>query len=411
MRGDACVDGACRVGRAPTEVCANGIDDDCNGIADDFEVCDVVRFEDWAEDVEVADGLAYVGVQQAGLRVVELNPHSGPEEKGFYDPDFCPGRLDSVEFWVDDVEVDVERGLAHLASGPCGLVIVNVVNPEEDPFLVAVFDTEGWTEDARAVGDLVYLADFNGGLLILDVSEPSNPISLGGIGFADSSFGGAIDVEVIGFVAYVATTRGLRIVDVTNPRTPVLIGAVDTNPTTGPAQDVELAEGIERTYAFLASWQDGVVILDVTDPAAPVEQCTIESLAQSFEVTVAGQRAFIADGMIIAEGGAATDGLRIFDVSSAQCDDEMQSFQTVGFAWDLEVAEVEIEGSTSTTAHIAFGEDPFGMQMGGVEIVHVSAMRVSAAATRVPIPEPSRVLLITSALAVVAGLARLRRRR
>jgi hypothetical protein len=367
------------------------------------EECGSLDFGDWAEDVELNEGNAYVAVLQDGLQIVRLMA-TGPEIVGAYDPPSCEDGSGMDELWAEDVELDPSRGLAYLAAGPCGMLIVNVEDPT-NPFLEGSFDTLGWTEDVEAMGDgYVLLADFNGGLLVVDIFDPEAPLEVGRIGFIDPSFGGAIDVDVLGSMAYVSTTGGLRIVDVSDPENPTLVGSYDTDPLTGFGEDAEAVE-VEfetsvGTFVFLSTWMDGVEIIDVTDPAEPVSvqviPTTNEETSASLEVTVAGTIAFIADGL---------DFLRIFDVSnpdvfltSDPADPiEKPLFQTLGYAWDVEV-EDEI-------AYVAVGIDPFGARTGKLQIVHVSDMGIPLNATSMPIPEPGRDVMLAFGVAMLSALA------
>ncbi len=63
-------------------------------------------------------------------------------------------------------------------------------------------------------------------LVILDVSDPSTPFITGQTGIFPDIVQG---ISVVGNVAYVADyTGGLRIIDITNPDTPAEIGFYDT---------------------------------------------------------------------------------------------------------------------------------------------------------------------------------------
>ena len=69
-------------------------------------------------------------------------------------------------------------------------------------------------------------------------------------------------------------SNGIQIMDITDPATPLPVSAVfdDTGgfaTLNGPG-DVEVFEQGGRAYAIVTSWQDnGVQIMDITDPAAP----------------------------------------------------------------------------------------------------------------------------------------------
>jgi hypothetical protein len=89
------------------------------------------------------------------------------------------------------------------------------------------------------------------------------------------------NVRVLDGVAYLARYGdGLRVVDVSNPAQPADLGWA---PVAQPDRneiynDVKLAQAGGKTYAFMASSRRGIVVLDVTDPAAIVEKATFPEL-------------------------------------------------------------------------------------------------------------------------------------
>lgn len=100
-----------------------------------------------------------------------------------------------------------------------------------------------------------------GGLTLL--AEHQSPAWEGGI---------TVNVRVMGDLAYLARYQdGLRIVDISNPRAPVDVGH---GPCEHPADgeiynDVKLVESGGRRYAIMTSQLVGAVVWDVTTPSAP----------------------------------------------------------------------------------------------------------------------------------------------
>ena len=71
-----------------------------------------------------------------------------------------------------------------------------------------------------------------------------------------------MDIALAGNYAYVAVGgNGLVIVDVTNPAAPTFKGSYNT---TGGSTGV----AVEGNYAYVADGDNGLVIVDVTNPAA-----------------------------------------------------------------------------------------------------------------------------------------------
>ena len=106
------------------------------------------------------------------------------------------------------------------------------------------------------VGTTAYVADYESGLQIIDVSSPSSPVLLG----TYETTGLAQGVTVVGTTAYVADWEdwetGLQIIDVSSPGSPVLLGTYDT---TGLALGVTVV----GTTAYVADWLSGLQIIDL----------------------------------------------------------------------------------------------------------------------------------------------------
>ena len=97
------------------------------------------------------------------------------------------------------------------------------------------------------------------GLLIFDVSNPTNPQQIGRL----NTNGLALGVYVSGNYAYVADKEnGLVIIDISNPTNPQQVGHCDTN---GYASDVY----VSGNYAYIADGGNGLVIIDISDPTNP----------------------------------------------------------------------------------------------------------------------------------------------
>jgi len=107
--------------------------------------------------------------------------------------------------------------------------------------------------DTVVVGDAAYVAAGSDGYRLLDVSDPTTPISVSTFDTPYSAFASSIS----GTTAYVADgATGLMVVDYTEPLTPTEMAVLDTP---GVVQDVALA----WPHAFVADSSRGVRTLDV----------------------------------------------------------------------------------------------------------------------------------------------------
>jgi hypothetical protein len=93
---------------------------------------------------------------------------------------------------------------------------------------------------------------------------------------------------------------GLRVIDVSNPAAPVELGSFITP---GFATGVEVVGGL----AYVASGTYGLWVIDVSNPAAPVEIGFLDTPGSATDVAVVGGLAYVADSHF---------GLRVIDVSN-----------------------------------------------------------------------------------------------
>ena len=130
----------------------------------------------------------------------------------------------------------------------------------------------------------------------------------------------SVNVRVREGIAYLARYQdGLRIVDVSDPTAPRdLGGAGPVSADDGEIyNDVKVVTAADRVYALMASNRRGVVVYDVTEPAGPVEVVSFPAIAAGkdrvnvhtlfTETTARGTLAYIAD--------LSLGGIRVYDVT------------------------------------------------------------------------------------------------
>src|SRR6185295_19848952 len=101
------------------------------------------------------------------------------------------------------------------------------------------------------------------GLIVMDVSEPTNPVPIGGF---TEGISYVAEVCVVSNYLYVAGgLSGVHILSITNPAMPARVGWYQQlNP-----QESARATQVVGRYAYVANDLDGMMILDVANPAAP----------------------------------------------------------------------------------------------------------------------------------------------
>lgn len=147
------------------------------------------------------------------------------------------------------------------------------------------------------VGSLV-VAGVGPRLIVVDIADPASPRQVG----QSEPLGGVLHgIDVEGNRAYVVTQEdgGFQILDLGEPRRPTLLGATQVGSV---ALDV-VAKG---DRAYVATLSEQVLVLDVSDPAAPSVIDVVAVAGGTRSLHLAGDRLY----------AAGTEGLSILDVGS-----------------------------------------------------------------------------------------------
>ena len=161
---------------------------------------------------------------------------------------------------------------------------------------------------------LAYLASAEGGLHILDVSDPSRPLWVGNIGGGTARFS-AIDVALSddGTIAYVARAEGLEVIDVSDPVKPRTLATL--------AEGEGLGVTLDGSRLYLAAGGTGLFIIDISDPANPQHLGSCTTARFAFDVAIRGAFAYVAD---------AGSGLSIIDVADPTQPQLLESYLPEG---------------------------------------------------------------------------------
>jgi len=226
---------------------------------------------------------------------------------------------------LDGAQCVYVSGKYAYVTGPLedGVEILDISDPANPTHVGAITDNETTVlsspKSIYVSGKYAYVAGING-VEILDVSNPANPTHAGCI--LDDEYGGTVSlwnstgIYVSGRYAYVAASNdsGVQILDISDPANPTHVGAITDDGTTA----LSWAYGIyiSGRYAYVASAGDsGVEILDISDPANPThvgaitesENPSTYELDSAHSIYVSGKYAYVAS--------YADDGVEILDIS------------------------------------------------------------------------------------------------
>lgn len=232
------------------------------------------------------------------------------------------GRLEGMGGYFD-----VSGRYVYLVGGN-GLHVVDVSNPTK-PLRVGGWDAgSGYLDKVAVSGGYAYVIDQylgnnNGGLVVLDISNPIAPVFLSSLPFFTDGQNSFAGIKVSNGFAYVANSfMGLMVIDVTNPLSPAyrsrVVGA-------GGAGGVELSGG----RIFMPGGLAGFGVFDLSSPAYPNFIGQPDTSGSATSVAAVGNIIYVADG---------TGGLKILDITDSENTLQLAAFQTEGSAVDIEVA-------------------------------------------------------------------------
>jgi hypothetical protein len=169
--------------------------------------------------------------------------------------------------------------------------------------VVAQFSTIGYAQDVLKKDNLLYVAVGEGGLEIIDVSDPYNPITVSNVNEGVRGYSAKI-ASKDSAVYLAAGSFGVSVVDVANPEEPI---ATASNLPMKPAK----AFHILGDYLFTAISEQGIKITDVSYPTQPDPRGSISTpgYAHGIASTLDTVHLLVACGEV---------GLSMIDISDFQ---------------------------------------------------------------------------------------------
>ncbi len=233
--------------------------------------------------------------------------------------------------------MDVAGDYAYIADWNSGLVVMDVSNPE-NPSTVATLPTTGSSLGINVYGSHVYIGN-GSSLMIVDISDPLNPIQVSTLLTPGAAARG---LTVEGHYAYVADgNAGIQIIDIADPASPVIISTFDTP---GYAYDVVTA----GAYAYVSDQSNGMVVVNISDPANPFQVGHYSSTGNTRGLFYSGQYIYLAHD---------TTGLDVINVTDPSLPVLENNLDTTGNVYD-----VCIHGTSALVADLG----------GGVKVVKVA---------------------------------------
>jgi hypothetical protein len=239
----------------------------------------------YSVNVRVAGDYAYVAHYADGLLVYNVSDPTVPA--------MVASAPASAGYWNDVklYEKDGQR-FALMASSREGLVVVDVTDPLAPTQVATLFPTGENVHTLAVEGDYAYLATMGprgqyGSLDIVDIHDPLNPVELGSWSSQESGGSFVHDLYVRDGIAYLCTWEGgLALVDVSDPTAPTMVGQVDYD-TDMTSHSVWVTDAPGRLVALEGgeNWDTHLRVIDV-DPASPEYLTVLGELALPPQVSI-----------------------------------------------------------------------------------------------------------------------------
>jgi hypothetical protein len=154
----------------------------------------------------------------------------------------------------------IHENVVFLADMEDGVEIIDITDPSSPSFISST-QTGGYAWDLQLYKNLLYVVDYNEGLKIFDISDDGNLIEIGY--FNSSSFSSIHITE--NDLAFITAYKGeLQILNISDPTKPVPVGFYDE--LKAPTRVI-----VRDNIAHISDWDNGYISLDVSDPENPRE--------------------------------------------------------------------------------------------------------------------------------------------
>ena len=191
-----------------------------------------------------------------------------------------------------DVVVDPSGSHVYVASGEFGLAIADVTNPS-NPVALGGANPSFYGSRLAVNGTLAVVTSNGMGLNVVDVSDPMSPKTVGWLS------GGMGAVAMAGQYAYVDNTIAgnpahddLIVVNLSVPSSPSIVGRITLPSGAGTIKVV-------GTLAYLATNAAGLQVVDVSSPTAPRIIGSVDTPGSAMRLAVANGYAYVADNTAV----------------------------------------------------------------------------------------------------------------
>ena len=224
--------------------------------------------------VAVSGNYAYVANWYDDLYIIDVTDKTNPTLANTY----------TIDDGADSITISGD--LAFIAAEWAGVDIIDISDPI-NPVFIGNYNTDDLAEDVAIQNNYAYIADRDDGVIIVDISDLANPSF---VSSCDTPYD-ANSIVVSGAYAYVADADDTLIIDISNPTAPAIVGQYDTGDAWGIALD--------GNYVYVGDGDNGVVVLNVNDPANPVYAGSYDTAGYAGGLNIVSNLVYVADDSLV----------------------------------------------------------------------------------------------------------------
>lgn len=149
------------------------------------------------------------------------------------------------------------------------------------------------------------------GLLVADVRNTKKPKYIGELNTGTTEYDSAVlDIKISGHYAYLALWQyGLAVIDISDPKKPTIVGTYHD-----PSRN-SMKVFLSGTKAYLYAESSAVDVLDVSNPTAPTLLSTYNFATAIGDLAVSGTTMYVTYGDV--DGKTTGNTLNVFDISGS----------------------------------------------------------------------------------------------
>lgn len=205
---------------------------------------------------------------------------------------------------VNRFTIDNERKLLYSFSGPDGISILSIEQPES-PQKAGYINTPGAAMKGLIKGNYLYVADGSSGIEVYDVSDLTKIEKVSQLQL-DGYFRDLIISENILLAA--ASESGIYLIDISNPQSLQKINQIDTR---GDARQIVLQEGTTN-YLFVADGHGGLAVVSINRDDRNLPSTIVKTL----DISDKARAIKIKDNKLFL--GIGPDGIIVYDITQPQ---------------------------------------------------------------------------------------------